>query len=75
MSERDIYSRMVKILLSNGYHLERSSKSSHSVYKNPDKPYLTVTINSKLNRMVAKRLIKENGLSGREVDDFKKIYQ
>lgn len=48
----------VRILERNGYSLNRA-KGSHFVYTNGRN---TISINKDLNRMVARRLIKENCL-------------
>ena len=48
------------ILKENGYILDRI-KGSHFTYKRPGCPKV-ITINKKMNRMIAERLIKENNL-------------
>ena len=48
----------VPILESNGYH-EIRSRGSHFIYSNGTKQ---ITVNKDLNKMVRKRLIKENNL-------------
>jgi len=52
------YKTMCKVLKRNGYDLIRK-KGSHFIYSNGQR---TVSINKDLNMMVARRLIKENGL-------------
>ena len=47
-----------KILRLNGYD-EIRTKGGHTIYKKGDK---TISVNLKLNRMVCRRLIKENDL-------------
>lgn len=49
-----------KMLAKNGYLLH-STKGSHFVYKNPVTGSV-ISINVNLNKMVARRLIKENNL-------------
>jgi predicted RNA binding protein YcfA (HicA-like mRNA interferase family) len=51
-----------KILKANGYTIVRTS-GGHSIWYNDDKKD-SITISSKLNPMVARRLIKEHDLKG-----------
>ena len=48
----------IKMLISNGYY-EMRSKGSHFIYTNGVNH---ITVNKDLNRMVQRRLIKENDL-------------
>lgn len=52
------FKKMRKVLDMNGYKLIRT-KGSHFIYSNGTR---TISINKDLNMMVARRLIKENGL-------------
>ena len=54
------YRNFLSILHRNGYKKART-KGSHIIFKNDNGN--TITIKNKLNRMVAKRLIKENNLN------------
>ncbi|MDO4650999.1 MAG: hypothetical protein Q4B26_20365 [Eubacteriales bacterium] len=49
---------MQRILSANGYRYERC-RGSHHIYSNGEH---TIAVNFKLNRMVARRIIKENAL-------------
>lgn len=49
----------IKILVKNGYHFLRNGKGDHFVYTNGKN---TIVFNSRINKMVALRLIKENDL-------------
>ena len=53
------YRSFIKILKNNGYVLVRK-RGDHFIYKNKDGNI--ISINLKLNPMVARRLIKENEL-------------
>lgn len=50
--------RFVKILRYNNYSFDRQT-GSHKIYKNGIN---TISVPKKLNKMIALRLIKENGL-------------
>ncbi len=49
----------VKILVKNGYHFLRNGKGDHLVYTNGKN---TIVFNTKINKMIALRLIKEYDL-------------
>ena len=53
--------QFVPILMKNGYHKVRT-KGSHFIYCNGEN---TIAVNKDLNRMVRKRLLKENNLMER----------
>jgi len=57
-----------KVLKENGYKLIRT-RGSHCIYSNGNR---TLTINRDVNRMVAKRLIKEYEL---DAEDYLKRYE
>ena len=48
----------IKLLMQNDYRLDRQS-GSHKIYTNGN---TTISVPKKLNKMIALRLIKENGL-------------
>lgn len=52
-----------KLLAANGYDL-RHTRGSHFIYENADGT--SISINKDLNRMVARRLISENGLDTKD---------
>lgn len=55
-----------QLLNTNGFVLDRT-RGDHKIYKKGDK---TVTVNIRnLNRMVAQRLIKENGLLDKDQEE------
>lgn len=61
MARTDIdFKKFGKILKNNNYENTRI-KGSHYIFKNAEGN--TIVVNLKLNRMVAKRLIKENNLN------------
>lgn len=53
------YRKIRRRLLAKGYHLVRT-KGSHYIYKNDDGR--TVSVNLRINKMVAQRLIKRYDL-------------
>lgn len=64
MNSKDIdFNKFSKMLEENGYGVKRKS-GSHYIYGN-DKGE-TIVINNHLNRMVARRIIKENNLVSEE---------
>ena len=64
MNSKDIdFNKFSKMLEENGYSVKRK-KGSHYIYGN-DKGG-TIVINSHLNRMVARRIVKENNLVSKE---------
>lgn len=50
-----------KLLLNNGY-IKRKSTGGHTIYEKNGKH---ISVNNKINRMVCRRLIKENDLKER----------
>ena len=56
------YKEMCKILLKHGYHID-GYRGSHAIFvKEGHNP---VSVNNRLNPIVAQRLIKENNLGGK----------
>lgn len=53
------YRKFTQLLKQNGYTLKRSNGTSHRIYTNGKN---TISINNHPNRMLVKRLIKENNL-------------
>lgn len=64
MNSKDIdFNKFSRMLENNGYSVKRKS-GSHYIYGNGDGR--TIVINSHLNRMVARRIVKENHLISEE---------
>jgi predicted RNA binding protein YcfA (HicA-like mRNA interferase family) len=58
MNDRDF----VRLLKDNGYVVARTS-GDHTIYYNAERKD-SITVNNKINPMVARRLIKEHNLKG-----------
>ena len=55
------YSKFIKLLKQMGYYFVRSGKGTHEIWTNGDKK-ITIT-RQKINKMVAKRILKEIGFT------------